>query len=181
MTEGEFPYEGFQPIGELMSDSPRYSPLHAVHEALGASFTDFAGFMMPVRYDSDLAEHHAVRTAAGIFDISHMAEFFVSGEQAADFLNFALVGRASEISIGRAKYSLICAPDGGIIDDLIVYRLAEFDFLVVANAGNRDNVAAGSDQIGFWMAFPQHPTGAHAGTEASAAIWPGWIALPPFT
>ena len=56
-----------------MSDSPRYSPLHAVHESLGASFTDFAGFMMPVRYDSDLAEHHAVRTAAGIFDISHMA------------------------------------------------------------------------------------------------------------
>ncbi|MFM6963875.1 MAG: glycine cleavage system aminomethyltransferase GcvT [Micrococcales bacterium] len=114
--------------------------LHAVHAAHGASFTDFGGWEMPVRYGSDLEEHAAVRNAAGIFDISHMAEIFVSGEQAAEFLDHALVGLASEIAIGRAKYSMICNQDGGIIDDLIVYRLGEHNFLVVANAGNRHPV-----------------------------------------
>ncbi|MDH6422964.1 aminomethyltransferase [Aurantimicrobium minutum] len=137
MTEGEFPHEGVKPIGELMSDSPRYSPLHAVHEALGASFTDFAGFMMPVRYDSDLAEHHAVRTAAGIFDISHMAEISVTGPDAGAFLDYALAGKLSAINIGQAKYSLLLNEAGGIIDDLVVYRLGETHWLVVANAGNR--------------------------------------------
>lgn len=120
----------------------RKTALYEVHAKLGAQFTDFGGWEMPVRYTSDLAEHHAVRSEAGLFDISHMAEFFVSGSQAADFLNFALVGRASEIGNGRAKYSLICVPNGGIIDDLIVYRLADNDYLVIANAGNREPVAA---------------------------------------
>lgn len=120
-----------------MSDSPRYSPLHAVHEALGASFTDFAGFMMPVRYDSDLAEHHAVRSAAGIFDISHMAEISVTGPDAGAFLDYALAGKLSAINIGQAKYSLLLNEAGGIIDDLVVYRLGEQHWLVVANAGNR--------------------------------------------
>ena len=114
--------------------------LHDEHVKLGASFTDFGGWDMPVRYSSDLAEHHAVRNAAGAFDISHMAEIFISGDQAADFLNYALVGIASEIAIGRAKYSMICNQDGGIIDDLIVYRLEENQFLVIANAGNRNRV-----------------------------------------
>lgn len=116
--------------------------LHDEHERLGASFTDFGGWQMPVRYTSDLLEHHAVRESVGVFDISHMAEFFVSGEQAADFLNYALVGRASEIANGRAKYSLICSDSGTVIDDLIVYRLSEHDFLVIANAGNRAAVAS---------------------------------------
>jgi aminomethyltransferase len=137
MTEGEFPLKGFLTEGELMSDSPRYSPLHAVHESLGASFTDFAGFMMPVRYDSDLAEHHAVRTAAGIFDISHMAEISVTGPNAGAFLDYALAGKLSAINIGQAKYSLLLNEAGGIIDDLVVYRLGEQHWLVVANAGNR--------------------------------------------
>ena len=116
-------------------------PLRASHEALGASFTDFGGWEMPVRYTSDLAEHHAVRTAAGLFDISHMGEIFVEGKQAAVFLDFALVGAASEIAIGRAKYSLICNEQGGIIDDLIVYRLGQNAFLIVANASNKEVVA----------------------------------------
>ena len=120
----------------------RKTALYEEHAKLGAQFTDFGGWEMPVRYTSDLAEHHAVRNQAGLFDISHMAEFFVSGAGAADFLNFALVGRASEIGEGRAKYSLICAEDGGIIDDLIVYRLDAQKFLVIANAGNRENVSA---------------------------------------
>jgi aminomethyltransferase len=137
MTEGEFPLVGLQPFGELMSDTPRYSPLHAVHEALGASFTDFAGFMMPVRYDSDLAEHHAVRNTAGIFDISHMAEISVTGPQAGEFLDYALAGKLSALNIGQAKYSFLLNDAGGIIDDLVVYRLGEAHWLVVANAGNR--------------------------------------------
>ena len=117
-------------------------PLRANHESLGVSFTDFGGWEMPVRYSSDLAEHHAVRQAAGLFDISHMGEIFVEGKGAAAFLDFALVGSASEIAIGRAKYSLICNEAGGIIDDLIVYRLGQNAFLVVANASNKDVVAS---------------------------------------
>ena len=121
-------------------------PLKSKHEALGASFTDFGGWEMPVRYSSDLAEHHAVRNAAGLFDISHMGEIFVEGKQAAELLDFALVGAASEIAIGRAKYSLICNENGGIIDDLIVYRLGQNAYLIVANASNREAVVAAMQQ-----------------------------------
>jgi aminomethyltransferase len=119
-----------------MSD-PRYTPLRERHEALGASFTDFGGWQMPVRYTYDLAEHHAVRQAAGIFDISHMAEFLVTGDFAGEFLDYSLAGRLSAMPVGKAKYSLMLADDGGIIDDVIVYRLADDRFLVIANAGNR--------------------------------------------
>ena len=119
------------------SATQRLSPLHAVHEALGAAFTDFAGWQMPVRYSSDLAEHHAVRTAAGIFDISHMAEIGVDGPDAAAFLDAALAGRLSAMLPGKAKYSLVLNEAGGIVDDLIVYRMTDTSYLVVANASNR--------------------------------------------
>jgi aminomethyltransferase len=122
-----------------MSD-PRYTPLRERHEALGASFTDFGGWQMPVRYTSDLAEHHAVRQSAGLFDISHMAEFTVQGAAADAFLDHALAGRLSALAIGKAKYSLLLAETGGIIDDVIVYRLGDDDFLIISNAGNRDAV-----------------------------------------
>ena len=115
----------------------RTTPLHGRHAALGASFTDFGGWSMPVRYTSDLAEHHAVRASAGIFDISHMAEFLVEGADAAGFLDYALAGRLSVMATGKAKYSLILTEHGGIVDDIIVYRLAEERFLIIANAGNR--------------------------------------------
>jgi aminomethyltransferase len=115
-------------------------PLRQKHANLGASFTDFGGWEMPVRYSSDLAEHEAVRTKAGLFDISHMGEIFIEGKDAASFLDYALVGAASEITVGRAKYSLICNEAGGILDDLIVYRLGETSYLVVANASNKDVV-----------------------------------------
>ena len=121
---------------------PRDTPLRAEHEALGAAFTDFGGWLMPVRYTSDLAEHHAVRRAAGLFDVSHMGEILVQGAGAAAFLDHALAGRLSAVAIGRARYTMMLAADGGIVDDLIVYRLADERFLVVANAGNRDVVAA---------------------------------------
>ncbi|MDP3208262.1 MAG: glycine cleavage system protein T, partial [Rhodoglobus sp.] len=127
----------------MSSDSvDRQSPLHQLHVDAGASFTDFAGWQMPVRYSSDLAEHHAVRTAAGIFDISHMAEITVSGPDAAAFLDYALAGKLSAVGIGQAKYSLLLAPTGGIIDDLVAYRRADDEYLVVANAGNRFPVVA---------------------------------------
>ncbi|MCU1440226.1 MAG: gcvT [Rhodoglobus sp.] len=125
------------PADDLKNSDVKHSPLHAVHEQAGASFTDFAGWLMPVRYSSDLAEHHAVRTAAGIFDISHMAEILVEGPAAAAFLDFALAGKLSAVTITQAKYSLLLDPSGGIIDDLVAYRFGDDSFLVVANAGNR--------------------------------------------
>lgn len=115
----------------------RFSPLHQAHVAAGAQFTDFAGWQMPVRYTSDLAEHHAVRTAAGLFDLSHMAEIQVSGPDAGAYLDYALAGKLSAIDLQQAKYSLLLNEGGGIIDDVVVYRTGENDFLVVANAGNR--------------------------------------------
>ncbi|MEV5068481.1 glycine cleavage system aminomethyltransferase GcvT [Microbacterium sp. LMI12-1-1.1] len=120
----------------------RTTALHDRHEALGASFTDFGGWLMPVRYSSDLAEHHAVRTAAGLFDISHMAEFLVEGPEAGAFLDYALAGRLSAMTDDQAKYSLVLDADGGIIDDVIVYRHNPERLMVVANAGNRAAVAA---------------------------------------
>ncbi|MGA1784319.1 MAG: glycine cleavage system aminomethyltransferase GcvT [Pontimonas sp.] len=116
------------------------SPLHRVHEAAGAAFTEFGGWLMPVRYSSDLAEHHAVRTGVGLFDLSHMAEIRLKGSGAADVLDYSLSSRLSTLEVGQAKYSLMLAEDAGIIDDVVVYRLAEDDFLVVANASNRDAV-----------------------------------------
>ena len=123
-----------------MSDptTERTSPLFAIHTQLGASFTDFAGWQMPVRYSSDLAEHAAVRTAAGIFDLSHMAEILIYGRDAGAFLDSALAGKLSAIDLLQAKYSLILTETGGIVDDIVVYRLGDTTFLVVANAGNRD-------------------------------------------
>jgi aminomethyltransferase len=120
----------------------KLSPLHHIHVDAGASFTDFAGWQMPVRYTSDLAEHHAVRAAAGIFDLSHMAEIRVSGEDAPAFLDFALAGKLSSVATTQAKYSLLLNEHGGIIDDLVVYHRAPGEYLVVANAGNHDAALA---------------------------------------
>ena len=115
--------------------------LYGQHQAAGASFTDFGGWQMPLKYTSELAEHRAVREAAGLFDLSHMGEVRVSGPDAGAFLDYALAGKLSAVKVGRAKYSLITDADGGIIDDLISYRLADDEFLVVPNAGNATVVA----------------------------------------
>jgi aminomethyltransferase len=121
---------------------PRRTPLTHVHEQLGAALTDFAGWLMPLRYGSETAEHTAVRTAAGIFDLSHMGELSVTGPDAHRALDYALTGEPSALRPGRARYTMICAPDGGVLDDLIVYRLADAEYLVVANAANTAVVAA---------------------------------------
>jgi aminomethyltransferase len=127
-----------QPAG----GQPRPTPLRAVHERLGATMTGFAGWLMPLRYGSEIAEHRAVRGAAGLFDLSHMGEIAVGGPGAAAALDYALTGHLSALKPGRARYTMICAPDGGVLDDLIVYRLADTEFLVVANAANTAVVAA---------------------------------------
>lgn len=114
------------------------TPLHAEHERSGASFTDFAGYDMPLRYSSDLAEHHAVREHAGMFDLSHMAEIMVTGAQAPEFMDYALSNRLSALENSQAKYSLLLSDQGGVIDDLIVYRLGESEYMIVANAANRE-------------------------------------------
>ncbi|ROS26156.1 aminomethyltransferase [Cellulomonas sp. PhB150] len=116
------------------------SPLHDEHVALGAALTSFAGWQMPLRYSSDIAEHQAVRTAAGLFDLSHMGELEISGPDAGRALDGALVGNLSALAPGRARYTMICAEDGGVIDDLVVYRLTQDRYLVVANASNVDVV-----------------------------------------
>jgi len=124
-----------------MSNEPRLTALDALHRALGATMTDFAGWDMPLRYGSERDEHNAVRTRAGLFDLSHMGEITVTGPEAAQLLNFALVGNIASVGVGRARYTMICREDGGILDDLIVYRLedteaASSEYLVVANASN---------------------------------------------
>ncbi|MFJ5923494.1 glycine cleavage system aminomethyltransferase GcvT [Kitasatospora sp. NPDC092948] len=116
--------------------SLRLTALDALHRSLGATMTDFAGWDMPLRYGSEREEHLAVRTKAGLFDLSHMGEITVSGPQAGELLDHALVGFISALGVLRARYTMICREDGGILDDLIVYRTAENEYLVVANASN---------------------------------------------
>src|SRR5918999_3398279 len=120
----------------MSSTIPRRTALDALHRSLGATMTDFAGWDMPLRYGSEREEHLAVRTRAGLFDLSHMGEITVTGPQAAALLDHALVGNISAVKPGRARYTMICREDGGILDDLIIYRLGETEYLVVANAGN---------------------------------------------
>jgi aminomethyltransferase len=122
--------------------TPGRTALYEAHTALGARFTEFGGWEMPVRYGSIIDEHHAVRHRSGLFDLSHMGELRVAGSGAAEGLSGALVSDPGRLAVGRAGYSLLCAPDGGVIDDLIVYRVADEVFLVVPNASNREIVAA---------------------------------------
>jgi len=121
----------------LQPSTVKRTPFNEFHRALGAKMVDFAGFDMPVRYSGDVHEHQCVRRAVGLFDISHMGEFFVSGPGALDFLNRAVTNDVASLAIGQALYSPLCRPDGGIVDDLLVYR-AEREYMVVVNASNVD-------------------------------------------
>jgi aminomethyltransferase len=112
------------------------TPLTGIHRSLGARLIEFGGWLMPVQYTSILDEHRAVRERAGLFDLSHMGELFVEGSESGAGLASALVTDPRTLKVGRAHYSMICQADGGIIDDLIVYRVGEERYLVVANAGN---------------------------------------------
>ena len=116
--------------------------LHVAHIDLGATMVDFAGWSMPLHYGSETTEHRAVRTAAGLFDLSHMGEIEVTGPAAGAALHHALVGDIAALAVGGAKYTMICAEDGGMLDDLIVYRLGEQRYLAVPNAANAAAVLA---------------------------------------
>ncbi len=116
----------------------KQTTLFKIHENLGAKIVPFAGFMMPIQYSSIIAEHKAVRNSVGVFDVSHMGEIFVKGKNALDFVQHVTVNDASKLDIGRVQYSAFCYPDGGIVDDLLVYKLADDKFMLVVNASNKD-------------------------------------------
>lgn len=116
----------------------KFVPLNQVHEKLGAKMVPFAGFNMPVRYSSDIEEHMTVRNGVGVFDVSHMGEFTIKGSQALDLIQRVTSNDASKLVDGQAQYSCLPNETGGIVDDLIVYKIKENDYLVVVNASNID-------------------------------------------
>ena len=124
----------------MVETNLRQTPLHEKHLALGAKMAPFGGWDMPIQYEGILAETRAVRSGAGMFDVSHMGRVEITGPGAAAFLNRVLSSDVPKLRIGRARYGVICNPQGGIIDDTIVYRLDEERYLLVPNAGNADEV-----------------------------------------
>jgi aminomethyltransferase len=116
----------------------RETPLHDRHVALGARMVPFAGWEMPVQYQGVIQEHRAVRTDAGVFDVSHMGQIEVEGPTARDLLQSTLSNDVDKLDPGDAQYTLLTTEDGGIVDDLIVYRVDQFRYLLVVNASNTD-------------------------------------------
>ena len=114
------------------------TPLYERHVALGARLVPFAGWEMPVQYEGVIPEHRAVRTDAGVFDVSHMGELEVEGPKALELLQVLLSNDVAKLAVGDAQYTLLTNEDGGIVDDLIVYRLDEHRYLLIVNASNRD-------------------------------------------
>jgi aminomethyltransferase len=123
---------------DTAATSLKRTPLYEQHLALGARLVEFGGWEMPVQYSSILEEHRAVRTRAGLFDVSHMGEFKVEGKDALAFLQNLVPNDVGRLAIHQALYSQLCLPDGGTIDDLIIYYLAENHYMMVVNAANID-------------------------------------------
>ena len=195
-------------IGPVTSTLPD-SPLRAVHRRLGATMTDFAGWLMPLRYGGETAEHDAVRNAAALFDLSHMGEIAVTGPDAGAALDYAVFGWPSKLAVGGARYTMLCAPDGGILDDLIIYRQADERYLVVADAANTDVVLGelrqrvagdavvtdettetglisiqGPDAVGRLSAVTDVPIAGlryYSGAYGSVAGCPAWVARTGYT
>jgi len=123
---------------EIMDTPLARTPLHDTHTALGGKMVPFAGHAMPVQYPAGIrAEHAAVRTAAGLFDVSHMGEFTVRGPQAAEFVQYLTINDVNRVAVGQAQYSALCNERGTLLDDLLVYRFAD-RFMLVVNASNRE-------------------------------------------
>ncbi|MCE2504746.1 MAG: glycine cleavage system aminomethyltransferase GcvT [Chlorobi bacterium] len=116
----------------------KLTALNGAHKALGAKMVSFAGYEMPVYYKGIVAEHKAVRESVGMFDVSHMGEVFVTGPKALDYVQKITINDASKLADGKAQYSAMCRLDGGIVDDLLVYQLAEDRYMLVINAANID-------------------------------------------
>jgi aminomethyltransferase len=114
----------------------KHTPLYAQHKALGARFVDFGGWEMPVQYSSILEEHQAVRMHAGLFDVSHMGEFKVEGADALAFLQYLVPNDAGRLAVHQALYTQLCLANGNVIDDLLIYKLAENHYMLVVNAAN---------------------------------------------
>lgn len=114
----------------------KHTPLYAQHKALGARFVDFGGWEMPVQYSSILEEHQAVRTHAGLFDVSHMGEFKVEGKDALAFLQYLVPNDVGRLAVHQALYTQLCLASGNVIDDLLIYKLAEEHYMLVVNAAN---------------------------------------------
>ncbi|MEX0625969.1 MAG: glycine cleavage system aminomethyltransferase GcvT [Chloroflexota bacterium] len=141
-----------------MTEAPatlRHTPLHASHLALSARMVPYAGYEMPVQYTSILDEHRTVRGAVGVFDLSHMGELHLSGPEALAFARYAVVSDPGLLEPGQAQYSMLCAPDGGIIDDVIVYRVDD-GYLMVCNAANHDAVLAQLESLSAHGDFDVH-------------------------
>src|SRR5690606_9519156 len=110
--------------------------LFQIHEALGAKILPFAGYNMPITYEGVNAEHETVRNGVGVFDVSHMGEFFITGPKALDLIQKVTTNDAATLTIGRAQYSCMPNDNGGIVDDLIIYKMDEEKYLLVVNASN---------------------------------------------
>jgi len=118
------------------------TPLTAWHRARGAKMVPFAGYEMPVQYEGVLAEHAAVRERVGLFDITHMGEIYVDGPLAETWLDGLVTNRVAGVSVGKVTYTAMCKADGGVLDDMLIYRLGAERWLVVCNASNHDKIAA---------------------------------------
>ena len=123
---------------DIMDQELKTTCLHDEHIALGAKMSPFAGFDMPIQYDGIIQEHNAVRHAVGVFDVSHMGEIVVDGPDAAAFVNHIFTGDVRVLEPGHIVYGMMCYPDGGTVDDLLVYKEFESGFLLVVNAANID-------------------------------------------
>jgi glycine cleavage system T protein len=121
----------------IQTQIPAKTLLYDWHVKNGAKMVPFAGFMMPIQYTSPIEEHHQVRNSAGIFDIDHMAQFKVTGIDAAEFLNKAVSANVLDLGLFQSKYALMCNENGCVLDDLFIYKLAQTEFMIVANASNR--------------------------------------------
>ncbi len=109
---------------------------YQIHKNLNAKLVEFAGFEMPIQYTSIIQEHKAVRNSVGVFDVSHMGELFIKGQRAMDFVQYVTTNDASKLFPGRVQYSAMCYEDGGIVDDLLVYKISDQEFMFVVNASN---------------------------------------------
>ena len=147
----------------------RRTPIHALHVELGARMVPFAGYEMPVQYSSIIEEHRTVRSAVGLFDLSHMGEIEVHGEEAVAFLRYAVVSDPGTMSTGQAQYSMLCDAEGGIIDDLILYRMDDQRFWIVCNASNRVPVL---EQLSALLARGDFGAEIQDRSEATALIAP---------
>jgi len=120
----------------MSSEKPQKTPLYPIHEKLGAKLIDFHGWVMPIQYEGIFKEHQAVRERVGLFDISHMGEFLVTGKDALPFLQKIMTNDLAKAKNGQCVYSPMCHPNGGIVDDTVSYKMADDNFMIVVNASN---------------------------------------------